>query len=136
MPTSFSPTGCPPGSPSNGFLVEVFEFNSLGSLPDFTGLTPDSTLVIGELDFSSTSSAWPGFDVVDNYAVLATTILIIESPGSYKFYLASDDGSLLFIDGSLVVDNGGLHSFKEKSASIDLDPGMYAIEVNAVVIGV
>ena len=100
-------------------------------MPSFAGLTPSSTLVFEKLEFLPTTSAWPGFNVVDNYAVLATSVLIVEKAGSYKFFLASDDGSLLFIDGSLVVDNGGLHSFSEKSASIYLTPGYYAIEVKA-----
>ena len=85
--------------------------------------------MLDKLDFSSTSSAWPGFNVVDNYAVLATSILVVEKAGSYKFFLSSDDGSLLFIDGALVVDNGGLHAFVEKSENIYLTPGFYAIEV-------
>ena len=98
-------------------------------MPAFSGLTPDTTLVLDMLDFAPTTSAWPGFGVVNNYAVLATTVLIIEKPGSYKFFLSSDDGSLLFVDGSLVVNNDGLHSFKEKSGSIYLAPGFYSLEV-------
>lgn len=33
--------------------------------------------------------------------------LIVTKPGDYTFYLSSSDGSQLYIDGALVVDNGG-----------------------------
>jgi hypothetical protein len=37
--------------------------------------------------------------------------------GNYTFYLGSDDGSRLWIDGSLCIDNWGDHPYQEKSCN-------------------
>ncbi len=47
----------------------------------------------------------------------------------YKFDLLSDDGSRLFVDGRLVVDNDGLHGPVEKSGVIALAKGAHKIRV-------
>ncbi len=47
----------------------------------------------------------------------------------FKFYLGSDDGSRLLIDGSLLIDNWGFHAFTTKSAEILLAPGPHVVQV-------
>lgn len=47
----------------------------------------------------------------------------------YRFVLTSDDGSRLWLDGRLVVDNDGLHGPVERRGEIALARGMHAIEV-------
>jgi pimeloyl-ACP methyl ester carboxylesterase len=43
--------------------------------------------------------------------------------GEYRFFLNSDDGSQLFIDGALAVDNSGDHAMREKEERVTLDSG-------------
>ncbi len=50
-------------------------------------------------------------------------------PTLYKFRLISDDGSKLFIDSKLVIDNDGTHGTRMKEGSISLKPGKHTIEV-------
>ena len=45
------------------------------------------------------------------------------------FTIASDDGSRLFIDGHLVVDNGGLHGTFAKDGTVALTPGYHDIRM-------
>jgi len=45
----------------------------------------------------------------DKFAVRFTGEIAIEKNGTYTFYLASDDGSRLLIDGAEVIDNDGIH---------------------------
>jgi len=53
----------------------------------------------------------------------------IPKDGSYTFFTTSDDGSRLYIDGKLVVNNDGLHGMDEKSAKVTLKAGAHAIIV-------
>lgn len=55
----------------------------------------------------------------------------IEVPvdGNYTFYLSSDDGSLLFIGDTLVVDNDAVHTEQEASGIIGLQAGKHRISV-------
>jgi hypothetical protein len=49
--------------------------------------------------------------------------MAVPEPGIYRFDLGSDDGSLLHLDGALVLDNGGIHAYKDKSAVLHLKAG-------------
>lgn len=66
----------------------------------------------------------------DHFAVRYNTYIEIETAGTYTFYTNSDDGSLLFINGELIVDNDGSHSLRERSGTIVLEPGIYPLEVH------
>ncbi len=51
------------------------------------------------------------------------------SSGRYLFGTRSDDGSILFINGQQVVDNGGSHGSEYREGVIDLSEGFHDIEV-------
>eukprot|EP00808_Paulinella_micropora_P005455 g18797.t1 len=53
----------------------------------------------------------------------------VEVPGIYEFFLGSDDGSLLYLDGKLIIDNDGGHAFIESSGKAKLTKGLHQIEV-------
>ncbi|MHC5057519.1 MAG: PA14 domain-containing protein, partial [Planctomycetota bacterium] len=53
----------------------------------------------------------------------------VDAPGDYTFSLSSDDGSRLWLDGELLVDNDGSHAMEEKSASKRLGAGYHALRV-------
>ena len=53
----------------------------------------------------------------------------IPEDGIYSFYLSSDDGSMLYIDGKQVIDNDGLHAPGEVTGQAALKQGYHPIEV-------
>jgi hypothetical protein len=53
----------------------------------------------------------------------------IDKDGIYNFYLESDDGSRLYLDDDLVVDNGGYHGTVEKEDKAALKKGFHKIRV-------
>jgi hypothetical protein len=55
--------------------------------------------------------------------------LKVDADGTYTFTLNSDDGSQLFIDGTLVVDDGGVHGPQVVSGSAGLTAGTHSFEV-------
>jgi alpha-N-acetylglucosaminidase len=92
-----------------------------------------------------TDSAWallkggkPGrvFDVtprpdpgrIQNYAVAYAGYLLIDTSGEYTLGIESDDGSSLLLDGRCIVDNGGYHGAREKTATLTLEKGYHPIE--------
>ena len=54
----------------------------------------------------------------------------IQNPGDYSFSLTSDDGSKLYLDNRLVIDNDGTHPAETKSATVNLDGGIHDIRVS------
>ncbi|WP_247006007.1 PA14 domain-containing protein [Halorientalis litorea] len=70
----------------------------------------------------------------DEFALRMEQEIEIQNGGTYTFYLDSDDGSQLYIDGNLLVDANGYESDgrtpPETSDTISLSPGTYDIRVD------
>lgn len=113
-----------PDSKSHGIAYTTYQKDALESLPDFSKLPPmghGTTLEIG-LD----GVKLPREEFV---AVVYEGFIDIKTEGNYRFYLASDDGSKLYIDNKEVVDNDGDHGVIEKNGSTDLKAGRHPIKV-------
>ena len=65
----------------------------------------------------------------DHFAARFTGTIEVEEGGRYTFYLTSDDGSALYVDGVQVIDNDGLHGTMGRRVRLDLDPGEHDIEL-------
>jgi uncharacterized protein YaiE (UPF0345 family) len=53
----------------------------------------------------------------NNYRIVCTGQLAVTEDGYYGFSTSSDDGSLVFVDGALVVDNDGAHGLQTVSGT-------------------
>ncbi len=62
--------------------------------------------------------------------VVFTSNLIVKEEGEYSFYTRSDDGSKLYVDGQMVVDNDGGHGIQERAGNILLEEGIHKVEVH------
>ena len=56
-------------------------------------------------------------------------LINVPAKGIYTFACYSDDGSMLYIDGKLVVDNNGSHSAERNAGRIALEEGLHDIQV-------
>ncbi|MEN7536772.1 alkaline phosphatase family protein [Aurantiacibacter flavus] len=90
-------------------------------LPVFDELEPVASGVTHEVSLSE-------LDLPRDNAIAVTFDGFIDIPatGTYDFYLASDDGSKLYIDGKTVVDNDGDHGVIMKAGSAQLEAGRHA----------
>jgi hypothetical protein len=93
-------------------------------LPDFSRLKPVASGAAREL-----TTAGLALPREDGVAVVFEGLLTVETAGEYRFMLASDDGSKLYIDGKTVVDNDGDHGVIMASGTAELKPGKRAIRV-------
>ena len=66
----------------------------------------------------------------DNFSIRWEGPLDVPAEATYTFYLDSDDGSRLFIDGSQVVDNWNDHARETREGSVRLSPGRHAIRLD------
>ena len=65
----------------------------------------------------------------DYWCMVLEGNLKLDESGEYTFHLNSDDGSLLYIDDQLVIDNDGDHSSLEISGGADLTAGTHRIRL-------
>lgn len=87
------------------------------NLPNFSSLVPARTGVVPEIGLEFLGERAPA------YAVRLETIVDIPAPGTWTFWLTSDDGSRLLVNGRRIIDNDGEHGPIEKQGSIDLRAG-------------
>jgi alpha-L-fucosidase len=104
-----------------GILCEVFKGN-WDKLPDFSKEKHDSAKVTALCELDS--------DTRKEYLALRYTgYLRVPQNDMYLFSLGSDDGSKLYIDEKLIIDNDGLHSFDSKRGSAPLAAGIHRIRI-------
>jgi mono/diheme cytochrome c family protein len=107
-----------------GMLVKYYEEERFNKLPDFSKLTPkavDSSAVI--------NADIPIKKRKDNVALQFTGMLDIKTAGTYKLEVNSDDGTKLFVDDQLIINNDGGHGNLNKTADLHLRKGPHSIEV-------
>lgn len=106
-----------------GLKYSYYEGN-FTQLPDFNKLTALKTGVAK--DFNIEALAAPR---TDHYAVTYDGLLEIPQDGIITFYTYSDDGSKLYIDNELVVNNDGSHDATLKRGQIALKAGLHSIRI-------
>jgi hypothetical protein len=92
------------------------------SLPDFAKLTPVKTGIINNFNLLEKIKG-------DYYGFVFEGLIQIPNDGIYEFITDSDDGSRLFIDRNLVVDNDGLHGMVQEKGALALAKGYHSIKV-------
>ena len=92
-------------------------------MPDFGALQAIRSGVVGNFLLSVKG-------LVNKYGVRYDGQLQIDTPGTYEFYVVSNDGSRLDIDGVTVVDNDGLHGAIEKQGELTLQAGLHPIRLD------
>ncbi len=80
------------------------------------------------------SGTTPTFDLApakekENYGIVYNGVVRIPKEGVYAFVAESDDGSIVSVDGSVVVNNDGLHGNVQKKGVVALAAGFHPIKV-------
>lgn len=103
------------------YRYEVFS-GSWEKLPDFNKVTR-------KLEGNSTGLDLSVAKDRNNFAIRFTSYFALESQGSYRFHLGSDDGSKLYINDQLVADCDGIHPHQFASGEVELTSGVHQIRV-------
>ncbi len=72
---------------------------------------------------------FPGIDRSTSFCMVLHSTMTITTKGCYEFSLNSDDGSILWINDEMVVDNDGGHQMRKRLDSLVYDPGTYNVKV-------
>jgi alpha-L-fucosidase len=105
----------------NGIHYRYFE-GDWDSIPDFDTVKVLDEKIIPNFSIMSAKSA-------DHFGFEYNGYIKIPEDGVYTFYTASDDGSRLYIENKLIVDNDGQHGIVEKSGIVPLAKGYHPVRV-------
>ena len=103
-------------------------------LPALATMTPAGILFAKELNVpaKTMSGGFPGINGTRNedFAIRWEAPLIVDTEADYTFRIVSDDGAIVSIDSTVIVDNDGQHASKEKSGPVHLVKGTHVINVD------
>ncbi|WP_425235041.1 alkaline phosphatase family protein [Ulvibacterium sp.] len=106
---------------------KVYHGEKLEMLPDFsTAMQPAKEGFITEF---SHKELIHDETKEDQIALVLESSLEIDTKGTYSFFTNSDDGSKLYVNDILVVDNDGNHGVRERSGSVTLEKGRHLVRV-------
>ncbi|MFI5186731.1 MAG: alpha-L-fucosidase [Chitinophagales bacterium] len=106
-------------TPGLNYSVYAGEWSQL---PDFSHLQSASTGISHGIDISSKKGT-------EKYGFVFDGFIQTPTDGIYNFYISSDDGSKLFIDDEILIDNDGLHGMEEKNKQTPLAKGYHSIKI-------
>lgn len=92
-------------------------------LPDFETLDVVDSGVISQIKI-------PEVKQLDHFGIVFEGYLNVKKPGIYTFYCSSDDGTRLYINDQMIVDNDGCHAEKEVGGQIGLAKGLHKFELH------
>lgn len=109
----------------NGIAVDFFHPSpSNVALETLAKLKPQGSGIVPEIVMNV-----PQKTSDDQFALRFSGMIQIPTTGKYTFSISSDDGSRIYLDEKLLVDNDGLHGMSEKSGTVDLVAGSHPLVV-------
>lgn len=104
-------------------------------VPPLETMTPAGYLFTKEINVApqAFASGFPGLDAnrKENFAIRYEGPLVVTTEADYDFRLVAEDGAVLKIDGTLIVDNDGVKTAPaEKSGPVHLKPGTHVLTVD------
>ena len=111
-----------------GLFVKVFKLNqSVQSLNQINfNATPTETAVAGLVDAGPVEFSPYKLD----FALTASGYLYLEKDDNILLQLASDDGSRLYLDNQLLIENDGPHGMDPKEAEVALRAGYHPLQID------
>jgi beta-galactosidase len=100
-----------------------FYKGSFNTTPNYLSMIPDKISKKDQFQLDNIKS------VPTHYALLFIGSVNIKKVGEYVFYSGSNDGSKLYVDNTLLIDNDGGHGYLEKYGKIKLNEGVHKIEL-------
>jgi hypothetical protein len=118
---------------SDGLLGKIYLLpQNTPMLPNFDTLQPIDTIYTQSINIPprSWSAGFPGLpNRFEWFAIEYTGTFKTNKPGHYIFKLLSDDGSKLFIDDKLIIDNDKLHGVAVRTGEVDLNNSHHSIKI-------
>ncbi len=106
--------------------------HSTANLTNLKKFKPRGTIYTSSLNIPSQDYklGFPGISKrLEWFAIDYNGRFWIGTPGEYRWELTSDDGSMLYIDDKLVIDNGGMHPATTMTGATQLSGGIHTIRI-------
>lgn len=119
-----------------GWTMNIYNAGqSIQYMPDVSKLPLVGTAYMTNINIPNGWESFSFLSLVPNtpgnyFAATFTGSLSVVKGGTYTFCTSSDDGSTLSMDGSVVLDNGGLHGWQTQCGTVSLSPGPHSAYID------
>ena len=123
------------GKGIQGIYGEYFDNDgvsfSTASMPTLIDRQPDRVQIEANLDHGSSNNAYAGLDdrFRDNWGARFSGLVDVPYTGTWTFFINSDDGSELWLNGASLVTNHGSHGMRERSGQVNLTAGAHELSL-------
>jgi hypothetical protein len=120
-------------TPGNGApALDIYQDSS--TAPSTGNLVPADATLVGQIpttnvDFGLPNTDWHPFGLTEQFSAEMQAYFVVPTTGDYTFSTGSDDGSLLFIDGRLVVNNDFFQGYTIRQGTVNLTAGYHAFDL-------
>jgi len=113
-----------------GWLGQHYTFSTAMENSNYVGfdaLTPTITTQLTTINYPHRGT-WPWEP--GQWGSRWRGIINIVTAGAYTFYLNSDDGSWLWVNDVMIVDNGGSHAMQVVTGVVTLSAGTHNVRIH------
>ncbi|MBX3461250.1 MAG: hypothetical protein KF696_14995 [Planctomycetes bacterium] len=115
----------------------VYRFDrAIDKVPDFAGLVPIHVFETESIAVTprDAKGGFPGvpanLNLYEHYAIAFEGTIEVPRALRYRFYLVSDDGSKLWVNDRLVIDNDHNNGLASRAGEVSLQPGQQTVKLH------
>ena len=123
------------GDTMQGIYGEYFDNDgvsfSTSSMPALIDRAPDKVQVEPHLNHGASYSAYTGLDdrFKEHWGARWSGLIDVPDTGNWTFFINSDDGSELWVNGQSLAKNYGSHGMRERSGYLNLSEGLHEFRI-------
>lgn len=123
------------GKGMQGVYGEYFDNDgvsfSTASMPSLIDRQPDRVQIEPHLNHGSSYNAYSGLDdrFKSDWGARFSGLVDVPDTGNWTFFINSDDGSELWVNGVSLATNYGSHGMRERSGSLNLTQGLHEFRI-------
>ncbi len=124
-----------PGHMMQGIYGEYFDNDgvsfSTATMPTLIDRVPDRIQIEPNLNHGASNNAYTGLDdrFKQDWGARWSGLIDVPHTGNWTFFLNSDDGSELWVNGASLVQNYGSHGMREYSGYLNLTAGLHEFRI-------
>ena len=114
-----------------GLLAEFYRpVGKQATMPEFDTLMPSTIGIVALVDMPNLPWQKDGTSLGNYFACRLSGYVFVPEAGPRTFYLTSNAGAVLTIDGEAVISDSAAHSARTRNSQCQLTAGYHAIEID------
>ena len=125
LPANFAAENASSELQTSGIKVDYYYPSKTNvAIETLDAMTPKASGIVPQIVMNV-----PQRKQADQFALKFTGNIVAPKSGDYTFFIASDDGSRIYLNGKLLINHDGTHGMSEKRNKVRLEAGTHSLVV-------